>query len=157
MSKTKTCCFTGHKQLPETKIQHIIKNLNYQIEILIYQGVTTFISGGALGFDMLAAAIVIAKKKLGYNIKLIFALPSKNQEKYWSAKQILFYKELLKEADEIIYVCEEYSTNCMKNRNIYMVNQSTYCICCLWKPQSGTFQTVNYAKKKGIEIINVAD
>jgi len=152
----RTCCFTGHRQLPESRLQEIMMSLNHQIEVLIYQEVDTFICGGALGFDMLAAAIVIAKKKLGYRIRLVLALPCRNQEKYWTVKQVAFYRNLLEEADEIIYISEEYSEDCMRKRNRYMVEQSAYCICCLWKPKSGTYQTVNYARKKGIKIINVA-
>ena len=34
-----------------------------------------FISGGALGFDQIAASLVITKKQQGLGIRLIFALP----------------------------------------------------------------------------------
>jgi hypothetical protein len=49
--KEQTCCFTGHRKLPKAKIEQIVINLDHEIEKLIQKGVTTFISGGALGFD----------------------------------------------------------------------------------------------------------
>ncbi len=151
-----TCCFTGHRKLSENKIEPMIKRLNDEIENLIDQGVTNLISGGALGFDMIAASLVIAKKELGFDVRLIFALPCKNQEKYWPEEKVQLYRKLLSEADEIHYVSEEYSPACMKKRNCYMVNQSAYCLCYLLQHQGGTYQTVQYAEKKGIRIINVA-
>ena len=121
------------------------------------QGVTTFISGGALGFDQIAAALVIAKREMGQNIRLIFALPCKNQGELWSDEQKRLYYNLLAEADEIIYVSEEYSEGCMKKRNFYMVDRSANCICALLHPRSGTGQTVRYAREGGLRIINIAD
>ena len=59
--KNNTCSFAGHQKLPARKIKHIIKHLDDEIEKLIQQGVTNFISGGNLGFDQIAASLVIAK------------------------------------------------------------------------------------------------
>ena len=73
------CCFTGHRYLPPEKIEQIVMNLDREIEKLIGDGVTNFISGGALGFDQMAASLILAKKEMGKQIRLIFALPYKNQ------------------------------------------------------------------------------
>lgn len=151
----KTCCFTGHRNLPATKIEKILVNLEQAVEKLIAKGVTDFISGGALGFDQIAASLIIAKKEMGKPIRLIFALPCKNQEEKWNEKQKKLYQELMPEADEIIYISEEYNHFCMKKRNRYMVEQSSYCICALLQEKSGTGQTVRYARKKGLQVINV--
>ena len=117
---------------------------------------TDFISGGALGFDQIAASLIIAKKEIGKNIRLIFALPCKNQDEKWNEKQKKLYQELLPEADEVIYISEEYNDFCMRKRNNYMVEHSAYCICALLQEKSGTGQTVRYAKKKNLQVINVA-
>ena len=152
--KEHTCCFTGHRKLPQSKIESIIKRLDQEIDYLISQGVTDFISGGALGFDQIAASLIVAKKELGRDIRLIFALPCKNQDEKWSTAQRQLYHNLLAEADEIIYVSEEYKEGCMKKRNRYMVDSSAYCICALLNPWSGTGQTVRYARQKGLWVIN---
>ena len=154
---TNTCCFTGHRHLPANKIEKIVIKLDKEIENLIAKGITDFISGGAIGFDQIAASLIVAKKEMGNaNIRLIFALPCKNQDKLWNEKQKKLYRELLIEADETIYVSEEYSAFCMKKRNNYMVEQSAYCICALLQEKSGTGQTVRKKKKKGLQIIDVA-
>lgn len=74
MEKSKTCCFTGHLRLPKDKINHIIIRLNQEVDNLINQGVTNFISGGVLGFDQIAASVITAKKEMGYDVKLVFAV-----------------------------------------------------------------------------------
>ena len=154
--KHNTCCFTGHRRLPKNKISLILNRLNEEIDSLISQGVTDFISGGALAFDQMAASLVIAKKEMGENIRLIFALPCRNQDEHWSAEEKKLYHGLLSEADEVRYVSEEYSADCMKKRNYYMVDNSAYCICALLYNMSGTGQTVKHAQKNGLRVINVA-
>lgn len=154
--KNCVCCFAGHRNLPATKIEKIIINLDREIENLIEKGITDFLSGGVLGFDQIAASLIIAKKEMGKDIRLIFALSCKNQDESWSEKQKTLYQELLLEADDVIYISEEYNDFCMKKRNNYMIAKSAYCICALLQEKSETGQTVGYAKKKGLQIINVA-
>lgn len=149
------CCFTGHRKLPANKIQAIVTNLDREIDTLIESGVTDFMSGGALGFDQIAASLIVTKKEMGKKIRLIFALPCKNQDAHWDEKQQELYQNLLGEADEVTFVSEEYDPFCMKRRNKYMVEHSTYCICALLHEKSGTGQTVRFARKKGLRIINV--
>lgn len=155
IDKNHTCCFTGHRRLPKGKLENIIIRLNREIDNLISQGVTTFISGGALGFDQIAASLIIAKKEMGFDIKLIFALPCKNQDRSWNSKQKKLYRSMLLEADEIIYVSEHYSSDCMKTRNHFMIDNSAYCICAKLYSNSGTAQTIKYAVEKGLKITNV--
>lgn len=156
MEKSKTRCFTGHRRLPKDKIQQIIIRINQEVDNLIRQGVTDFISDGALGFDQIAASLIVAKKEMGHDIRLIFALPCKNQDAQWSFEQKRLYHGLLGEADEIIYVSEEYTDDCMKKRNHFMVDRSAYCICAMVYPTGGTVQTVRYAKEKGLIYVNVS-
>jgi len=153
----KTACFTGHRKLPLKKIEGILYKLNYEIERLIKEGVTTFISGGALGFDQMAAFLIAAKREKGYDIRLVLALPCKGQEGLWAAKEKLLYKKLLDAADSIKYVSETYSKDCMEKRNRYMIDKSEYCICALIRERSGTGMTVRYAKEKQRQIVNVAE
>lgn len=104
---------------------------------------------------MIAASLIVAKKEMGNDIWLIFALPCKNQDEQWNAEQKRLYHSLLGEADEIIYLSEEYYDGCMKKRNQYMVDRSAYCICALIYPTGGTAQTMRYAKSKIVEVKNV--
>ena len=155
LHKEQTCCFTGHRKLPNETLEQTIIRLDQEVDSLIAQGVTTFMSGGALGFDQIAASLIIAKREMGYKIKLIFALPCRNQDEFWTPRQKKLYCRLLAEADEIIYASEEYTDDCMKKRNYFMIDGSAYCICALLYSFSGTAQTVKYAKQKGLKITNI--
>lgn len=55
--KNKTCCFTGHRKLPEKNIKKIEARLEKEIEELIKSGFCYFAVGGAQGFDTVAGQI----------------------------------------------------------------------------------------------------
>ena len=112
-------------------------------------------SDGVLGFDQVAASIIISKKQMGANIRLVFALPCRNQEEKWTIRQRQLYNSQLLEADEIHYISEEYSHDCMKKRNHYMADNSDYCIV-LTNRIIGLGETVRYATEKRLRIINIA-
>lgn len=42
--------------------------------------VTDFVSVGGLGFDQIAASLIIEKKQQGSDVRLVFALPCRNQD-----------------------------------------------------------------------------
>lgn len=157
MGRMRTCCFAGQRKLPKEKIERIMIRLDREVEGLIKQGVTTFISGGALGFDQVAASFIVAKKEMGRKLRLVFALPYKNHDRTWSAEQKNLYRSLLAEADERHYLSEKYDSDCIKKRDHYLVDHSAYCICAALYPLSGADQAVLYAKKKGLQVINLAD
>ena len=53
--RSKTVCFTGHRELPTDDLPEISKRLEDTLATLIEQGYRYFGAGGALGFDTLAA------------------------------------------------------------------------------------------------------
>ena len=154
--KEKTCCFMGYINLKLYKLESVLKRLSEEIDKLYDQGVTDFVSDGELSFGIIAASMIIDKRDEGKNIRLIFALSCKDQDKFWADNQKTAYRNLLVQADEIEYVSNEYSFNCEKRRDYYMIDMSAYCICAQLSSRGGTARTVNYAKQKGLQIINVA-
>ena len=60
--KHQTCCFTGHRIIPQAQYPALKKRLASEIVHLIHQGVIYFGAGGALGFDTLAALTVLELK-----------------------------------------------------------------------------------------------
>ena len=153
--KEKSCCFTGHRKIRKNELSLVQLRLKEIITQLIQTNVTIFICGGALGFDTLAALEVLEQKKDNKNIQLIMALPCKEQCKNWKEKDQAIYKNILQKADKIICVSEEYSKYCMLERNRYMVDNSSYCICYLRYSKSGTAYTVNYAKNNNSILIYI--
>ena len=62
--KEKTVCFTGHRTIPLLKKWKIEKKLKEALEALIEEGYCYFGAGGALGFDTIAAQMVLNLKVL---------------------------------------------------------------------------------------------
>ena len=123
------------------------------IEKAIINGYTYFISGMALGIDMICAEIVLELKKKYKNVMLECAIPCINQEKKWSSSQQERYKKILASADIVNYVSKcEYSGTCMNDRNKYMVENSDVVIAVWNGSPSGTGNTVKMAKAAGKKV-----
>ncbi|MFT9057535.1 MAG: SLOG family protein [Ethanoligenens sp.] len=152
-----TCCFTGNRSLPQDAIEHIMLRLNDEVDGLIRRGVTHFLSGGARGFDLIAAALIVSKKEMGNDLRLDFILPCKDQDALWSDRERKLYHGLLTEADGVTYLSDTYRPGCMKRRNRYLVDHANYCIYALLHERGGTWQTVQYSRRKGVRLIGVAE
>ncbi len=151
-----TCCFTGHRKLPANRIQNIKKSLEEELEKLISQGAITFLAGGAIGFDTLASQTILELKQKYPNIRLILILPCKNQSQSWNELDKQAYTYIKEHADGIFYVSDQYFRGCMHLRNRALVDSSDYCVCWLTQGTGGSAYTVDYAKKKGIPVLNLA-
>ncbi len=154
--KEQTACFSGHREIPSEDVDIIMERLNKIIVELIEQGYTGFCCGGALGFDTIAAQIILELKKTYKQIELILHLPCLTQSKGWSETDIKIYNRIKDSADKVIYTSESYTRGCMHKRNRSLVDNSNICICYLTHNSGGTYYTVNYAKKKIKGIINIA-
>lgn len=158
MDKLRTCFFTGHRIISGDKLNIIKEKLEKYIENMIIEyDVKNFISGGALGFDTIAASAVVKMREKYPHIRLIMYLPCYKQELKWSDIQKYRYRMLLSKADEVLYVNEEYTDDCMRLRNLKMVKDSFFCIAFCIRYKSGTGMTLKNAKSAGHNIINIAD
>ena len=72
-----------------------------------------FLAGGARGFDMLAAQEVLWLREERYALELVLVLPCPEQADRWNARERQAYREMVQEADEVIYVSEVYTPDCM--------------------------------------------
>ena len=151
----KTCCFTGHRIIPNDEKKFIYEKTLEICDLLIKRGFENFIVGGALGFDTLAADCVLSLKEKHKNIKLILAIPCVDQCKGWKSPDIKKYEKILSLSDEIYYVSKEYSPDCMKKRNRFMIDNSSVCVSYIKRMSGGTAYTVQYAVESDREIIFV--
>ena len=106
----KICSFSGHRQILKIHAESLPLLLSDTIDTLITSGVRTFRSGGALGFDLLAAASVLAKRKNNPDIRLHMILPCRDQSSRWPAKFRRAYDNILAAADEVTDLAEQYDT-----------------------------------------------
>lgn len=153
----KSCCFTGHRDLPQNLIPAIKEKLKTQLIKLTEEGFTDFYAGGAIGFDTLAALCVLELKKEYPHIRLHIIIPCADQTKSWDEKNKLIYQEIRDAADEALCLSPVYFNGCMMVRNRYMVDASSVLIAYLTKNSGGSASTVKYAESKKLHIINIAD
>lgn len=111
---------------------------------------------GALGFDTLAAQMVLDFQKQYPQIRLILVLPCTDQTSKWSPENQKRVQSILRRADKIVVLAKQYEPGCMQRRNRYLVDHSGVCVCYLTKNAGGTFYTVQYAKKNGLTVLHCA-
>lgn len=155
MANEKICCFTGHRSLWDDPGE-IRSVLSVLLDNMIIGGYTVFRAGGALGFDMVAAEAVLAKKEEGRNIRLELMLPCPEQAEKWNAESKARYRRILLLADSKSYIADSYTPSCMHDRNRKLVEGSSLCIAYKKHEKGGTAYTCRYAEKQGVTVINLA-
>ena len=155
--KGQTCCFTGHRIIPSGMEQKLFRVTEKVVENAIKSGYRCFGVGGALGFDTIAALVVLKLRESYPSIKLILVLPCLNQTRGWSAGDIEIYENIKKQADKVVYTSKEYTRGCMHKRNRHLVNNSSLCICYLTEEKGGTYYTVKYAQENQLAVVNVVE
>lgn len=151
-----TCCFTGHRHIPREMMRDLYRELERVLDILIRSGVTDFRTGGALGFDTLAALTVLDKRKKDPRLTLELCLPCEDQTEGWREEDVAIYQYIRREADKVTVLNERYVQGCMHQRNRYMVDGSQYCVSFCTKTRGGSAYTVDYAKKNGVKVVDLA-
>lgn len=147
-------CFTGHR--PEKLNQPesvIIEKLEAAIRQAVADGMNVFISGMARGVDIWGAEIVLKLKKEGLDVKLICTIPYRGFESMWRRDWQQRYWTILNNADFVQYMYPNYKRSCFQDRNEWMVNHSSRVIAVYNGQPSGTRNTIEYAKKKGVPVV----
>lgn len=159
------CCFTGYRpqkfsfKLNRNDPQYI--QFENQLLSVIFsmpqRGCYTFYSGAAMGFDLIAAELVLLLKKSlkEKNVRLVCVIPFENQAKNWPHQWQRRYEKVLNEADRVVMISKEYYNGCYQSRNRYMVDHSDYIITYYDGKSGGTKSTLKYAQKSGLTIINI--
>lgn len=149
INPNKTASFSGHRILGQ---DFDLERVKSSILRLIKDGYDTFLVGMAIGFDTACFKVLLDLKK-EFPIKIIACIPCLNQSERFNYKQKEEYEYLLNLADDKIVISKEYTNDCMKRRNKFLVEYSTVLICYLRRDKTGTSSTVNYALKRGVKVI----
>ena len=155
-----SCAFTGHRTLTEYQDRICRQLLTQLIPRLVRGGVNRFIAGGALGFDTLAAETLLnLRDRSGLPLSLEIAVPCAGQDAKWRDADREKYRRILSAADYVTVLSEEYYAGCMQARNRYMVDRAQRLIAFFnpSKTTGGTAMTVDYARKMGRNLFNLAD
>ena len=162
MSRENTCCFTGHRAIPDGLHSRIVEQTEHAVRILVRAGYRFFLCGGALGFDMLAEQVILRAASSSDSVHLVLALPCRDQTERWlengSLEPIREYQRIKSAASAVVYISDFYHDGCMAERNRYMVDHASFCVAYYrGGVRSGTGQTFRMAQKAGLRIYNLHD
>ena len=162
MSKQFTCCLTGHRPqkftfgYDEGSEDCILLKLKLlaQIQEMRKKGVTTFLTGMAIGVDLWAAELILElKAELPEGaIRLIAVIPYEGQANRRSEEYRERYFNILSKVDDDVLISTRYTKSCTFERNRYMVDNSAHLIAVYNGEPGDTQYTVSYATKKGLDI-----
>ena len=154
--RTVSAAFTGHRFYDFSKREFIQERLTSAISEAYDHGIRNFISGFALGIDLMAAQLVQSLKCDLPGISLTAAIPFEGQAERYNIYDKRVYRRLLELADKVIVLSDCYYPRCFLNRDEFMVENASYLIAYYdGREKGGTYYTVKKARARGIPIINV--
>lgn len=160
----KTCAFTGYRpsKMPwgydetDARCVEFRFRLRESLEYLIGKGYTDFMSGGALGFDQMAARIVLSLREKYPWIRLVMVIPFDGQADKWSREQRGCWLEIIEASDRVIRISHEYDKGVFFKRNHYLVENADLLLAAFDGQPGGTAGTVAYAKRHGVKVLRIA-
>lgn len=150
-----TCAFTGHRQIERGAERALCDLLARAVAYAYAEGCRTFLAGGALGFDTLAARAVISFRLSHRDVRLVLLLPCLDQAEGWSARRHAEYDWILSEADEVCYFANAYERSCMRRRNAALAERCDLLIAYVGYERSGSAQTLRIATGLGRRVYNL--
>lgn len=154
IARNMTCCFTGHR--PEKMHRSYPESLRLLCASVMdaYDaGYRIFISGMSRGIDLWAAHIMIVLRSLHPDIRLVAAIPFPAFDQKWNIEEQHVYQALLAQADLVCTISKIRTARSFQFRNMWMVDHSSRLIACWDGEPGGTANTIQYAKRKDIQII----
>ncbi len=154
--RTVSAAFTGHRFYDFSQREFIQERLTSAISEAYDHGIRNFISGFALGIDLMAAQLVQSLKCNLPGISLTAAIPFEGQAERYNIYDKRVYRRLLELADKVIVLSDCYYPRCFLDRDEFMVENASFLIAYYdGREKGGTYYTVKKARARGIPIINV--
>lgn len=158
-----TCAFTGHRPSKLSYLRNadhpdycrLSDMLRATCLELYGEGFTRFLSGMALGVDMLAAEVVLKMRKEHPEVSLTCVLPCRDQANRWQEADRLRYQDILRQADEVVCLQESYSRFAMLARDRYLVQHSDCLLAVFNGSPGGTKYTVDCALRAGRRVVRI--
>ena len=154
----KTCCVTGHRDLPQKEINRIKAALRKAIEKAVADGFTRFMSGFAESVDQYFAEIVLEMQKSNPALELVAVIPY--QKRLDNLRQKKWTYDMLEACTDVVVIREEYQPSVYSHRNRYMVEHSDRVIAVYdGREKGGTAGTIRFTHtmKKELREIPVGE
>lgn len=156
--KKKTCCVTGHRDLPQKELNRVKAALRCEIEKAVAEGFTCFMSGFAEGADQYFAEIVLEMRKSNPALELVAVIPY--QKRLNNLREKKYTYEMLEACADVVVIRKEYHPSVYSHRNHYMVERSDRVIAVYdGREKGGTAGTIRFAHvlKKELREITVGE
>ncbi len=151
-----SAAFTGHRFISFDRQKIVKGRLRAVITNLYHKGYRKFLCGMAIGFDTIAAEVVLELKEEYEDIRLVTVVPFRGQCERWSVANQMRYAGIISKANDVIVLSEYYYNGCLLKRNDYLVHQASIFVAYYdGSSKGGTFYTYRKAQSKGIGIINL--
>ncbi len=144
----KICIFTGHRVIPAADRKGLTTRLADAVEHVYTLGCTSFICGGAIGFDRMAADAVLDARRRHPEIELTIFVPCRDQDARWYEAERRHYARQLAAANHVEVLSERYYDGCMRVRNQAMADRADMCIAYVTSMHSGSAQTYHMVERK---------
>lgn len=155
MMKEKTCCVTGHRDIPADRLPQVRQVLAKEIDRAIEDGFTCFLTGFAEGADQLFAQLVLERAEYFPQIRLEGAIPFRGRIQ--SLRRSPDACALLDGCSELHVLSERYSPGVYSYRNRFMIERSERVLAVYDGRQTGgTYSTILMALKYGRELHTIA-
>ena len=149
-----TCTFTGHRperlELPEEQVKEWLKE---QITRAADEGYTDFITGMQRGVDLWAAEAVLKLINHDRQIRLIAACAFRGMDENWELYGQERYHHVLPHSEWVYYISDHPGRKAYFARNYWMVDRASRLIAVYTGAPGGTKETIEYARKKGRDIV----
>lgn len=156
ITKEQTLAFTGHRFYEYRLHDKIVARLTATILEAYENGVRCFVSGFAMGFDLIAAETVLTVKNIHTDICLVAVLPYREQSERYNQYSKRKYDDLLSKADQTIVLSENYYTRCFLDRDDFLVENSSMIVAYYdGRNRGGTFYTMNQAERHKVPVVNL--
>ncbi len=140
MGENKRCSFAGHSKIYQDNVSELVYA---QAEFLIQKrNVAEFWLGNYGDFDRICTGVLLQLKKI-YDIRIFLIVPYLTNYKKYDG---IYIADIPPNTPPHLKILKA---------NHYMVDNSDYLICFVNTTWGGAAKTLEYAKKRNIEIISL--
>lgn len=151
-----TAAFTGHRTMGGVDGDTLRERLSRAVDVAYGNGMRNFLTGMAMGFDMMAAEVVLERKTACPDMTLTAVIPCHGQDRMFSVCDRERYHRILQSADEVIVLSETYYRGCFFVRDRFLVEHSRRMISYYdGRRSGGTYWTIRLASRMCREVTNV--
>ena len=158
------CSFTGHRpeKLPwkwnedDSRCIALKKRLADAAEAAYQAGFRHFMTGMAQGCDLYACECALELRRRCPDVTVEAVIPCPTQADRWPAAQRERWQRLISACDYETLVSSHYTPDCMQRRNRYLVDHASLLIAMYDGTPGGTRYTVEYALRRGVEIVDIS-